>query len=216
MIESLLDPVFKAHRMFVADIKEAARKAHGSIPDPGIISPRTLGKRPLSFPMPPMMEEVFGYRGSLRFVEFSYSSRTHDFGCSDGGDRLLTDANLWLEFVKHPWVARELGEIRYPSLYGRFERGVSQRAYPELKGLATQPKGKHCLMLDRWERRAYVFEWSEAILFFPLTEPEEGDDHMVWNGKLVSRGCEDTGRIAPIEVVAGFRNWLNAGRWESA
>jgi hypothetical protein len=41
------------------------------------------------------MEQAFGYRGNLRFVEFSYSPRTHEFGYSDGGDHLPSDAQLW-------------------------------------------------------------------------------------------------------------------------
>ena len=65
-------------------------------------------------------------------------------------------------------------------------------------------------MLDRREQLAYVFTWFEAILFFPLTEPEEGDDHIAINGKLVSPGCEIKARVPSIEAVTKMRNWLNA------
>ncbi len=213
MIERLRSPGFKAHRMFVADIKEAFRQFHGSGLDPAKISPRILGKQPLGFQAPSMMEKVFGYGGNLRFVEFSFVPRPRQFGCSDGGDRLISDEKLWLEFVNHPVVARELGEERYPSLYGIFkpnDRGRG-REWHKASGLATQADGeRHCVILDRHQRLAYVFTWFEAVMFFPLTEPEEGDDHTVFNGKVLSRGCENW--VPSMEAANEFRDWLRGKR----
>src|SRR5215469_6716402 len=38
------------------------------------------------------IETAARYRGNLRFVEFSYSPRTRQFGYSDGGDDVPSDA----------------------------------------------------------------------------------------------------------------------------
>lgn len=208
--DDLEDPMIEVHRMFVAETKEAVRKAHGSLP--ANISPEMFGKQPLGFPVPPGLEEVLGYGGNLRFVEFSFASHIGDFGCSDGGDRLAAHGNLWLEFVKHPLIVRELGEKRYPTLYGIFPPEAKRKAWQESDDLTAHPGGKnHCLMLDRRERRTYVFSWFEAVLFFPLTEPEGGDDHIACNGKLVSPGCEIEGKVPSTEAIVKLRNWLDAG-----
>src|SRR5579863_285270 len=203
----------QVHRMFVAESKEAFRKAHGSLPQPANITPQIFGKQSLEFPVPPRIEEVLGYGGDLRFVEFSFSRNGGGFGCSDGGDRLSAHVELWLEFANHPLVARELGPERYPTLYGIFVEEGKRKAWSEFKDdLAAHPDGKrHCLLLDRRERRAYVFTWYEAVLFFPLTEPEEGDDHIAFHGKLVSPGCELEGKVPSGEAVAKMRKWLDAG-----
>jgi hypothetical protein len=201
----------RVHRMFVADTKEAFRQAHGSLPKPADISPQMFGKQPLVFGFRRGWKRSWATGGDLRFVEFSFSPRTGEFGCSDGGDRLAADGKLWLDFAKHPLVARELGEKRYPTLYGIFAPEAKRKACRKSNPLAAHPDGEHhCLMLDRREQLAYVFTWFEAILFFPLTEPEEGDDHIAFNGKLVSSGCEVKGRVPSIEAVANLRNWLNA------
>ena len=94
----------RSHGRFVAAIKETVRKTRGSVPDPATVLPTIVGAEPLYFKVPPIMEQAFGYRGNLRFVEFSYSPRTHQFGYSDGGDHVPSDAQLWTEFVNHPLV----------------------------------------------------------------------------------------------------------------
>jgi hypothetical protein len=104
----------ETHRIFVAGVKEAVRRARGSVPDPSTVSPSILGAQPLEFAMPPMMERAFGCRGDLRYVEFSYSVRTREFGYSDGGDHMPSDANLWAWFLHHPLVSPQVDEARYP------------------------------------------------------------------------------------------------------
>lgn len=135
-------PAFTAHREFVAGIKEAVRKVRGSVPDPATVLPTFLGAKPLDFKVPPMMEQAFGNHGSLRFVEFSYSPRTHQFGYSDGGDQVPSDAQLWTEFVNHSLIAAEIGEDQCPSLYGSFlhqgERCFRELDLPNLEW--------HCLL----------------------------------------------------------------------
>src|SRR5438477_786389 len=115
-------PAIWAHRRFVAGVKASAKKNYGSVPDRATVLPTIVGAEPLDFKVPPIMEQAFGYRGNLRFVEFSYSPRTHQFGYSDGGDHVPSDAQLWMEFVNHPLVWAEIGEDDFPTLYGKFRR----------------------------------------------------------------------------------------------
>jgi hypothetical protein len=176
-------PAVRAHRRFVAAIKETVRKARGSVPDPATVLPTFVGAERLDFKVPPMMEQAFGYRGNLRFVEFSYSPRTHQFGYSDGGDHVPSDAQLWTEFVNHPLVWAEIGEDDCPTLYGKFQRRGG-RFCRELDRLNQE---WHCLLVDRQERHPYLCTMEQAVLFFPLTEPENGDYHTIFrNGLLVS------------------------------
>jgi hypothetical protein len=79
----------------VAAIEETVRRTHGSVPDSATVLPTIVGAEPLDFKVPRIMEQAFGYHGRPRFVEFSYSQRTHQFGYSDGGDHVLSDAQLW-------------------------------------------------------------------------------------------------------------------------
>ena len=41
----------------------------GSVPDPATVLRTIVGAEPLDFKVPPIMEQAFGYRGGLRFVE---------------------------------------------------------------------------------------------------------------------------------------------------
>src|SRR3989440_3670034 len=106
------------HCDLVQAVKDFAKERFGKVPDPAHFCPESIGKKRLRFFMPPMMEEVFGYGEDLRFVAFSYCPRDCRIAYSDGGDELATDGALWMEFVNHPLVAHELGEDRYPTLYG--------------------------------------------------------------------------------------------------
>lgn len=121
----------------MAAIKETFRKARGSVPDPATVLPTFVGAEPLDFKVPPIMEQAFGYRGKLRFVEFSYSPRTHRFGYSDGGDHVPSGAQLWTEFVNHPLVWAEIREDDCPTLSRTFQRSG----------------GRFCRELDRLNRR---------------------------------------------------------------
>jgi hypothetical protein len=176
-------PAVRAHRRFVAAIKESVRKARGSVPDPATVLPTFVGAEPLDFKVSPIMEQAFGYRGKLRFVEFSYSPRTHEFGYSDGGDHVPSDAQLWTEFVNHPLVWAEVGEDDCPTLYGKFQR-LGGRFCRELDRLNQE---WHSLLVDRRERQPYLCTMKQIVFFFPLTEPENGDDHTIFqNGMLLS------------------------------
>ena len=196
----------KAHRRFVAGIKETVRKVRGSVPDPATVLPTIFGAEPLNFKVPPMMEQAFGYGGSLRFVEFSYSQRTHQFGYSDGGDHVPSDAGLWTEFVNHPLVWAEIGEDECPELYGNFrDRGARfcrefNRPNPEW----------HCLLVDRKERQPYVCTMKQLVFFFPLTEPENGDDHTVFKDGLLLSASHTEFRVMPqAEVLQQLYAWLD-------
>src|SRR5258707_15581073 len=80
----------KAHRFFVKRIKtafqEGALEKFGHQIPFSTISPREFDGVLLPIPVPPMLEEAFGYRGTLRFVEFAYSKTPHQFVYCDGGD----------------------------------------------------------------------------------------------------------------------------------
>lgn len=163
-------PAVRAHRRFVAAIKGTVRRTHGSVPDPATVLPTIIGAEPLDFKVPPAMEQPFGYRGNLGFVEFSYSPRTHGFGYSDGGDHVPSDAQLWREFVNHPLVWAEIGEDDCPTLYGKFQRWGG-RFCRQLDRLNQE---WHCVLVDRQERQQYLWTMKQVVFFFPLTEPKNG------------------------------------------
>jgi hypothetical protein len=206
----------ETHMMFVTGVKEAVRKARGKVPDPSMVSPTILGAEPLEFAMPPMMEQAFGYRGDLRYVEFSYSPKTLKFGYSDGGDHLPSDPNLWTWFLHHPLVSSEIDEGRYPTLFGRF----GPEHYPssdEFFAVLTEGDDKqkqsqacHCLLLDRHQRQPYLCRVDQLVLFFALAEPEQEDQHTVFvDGLLVSPGSENYKAPVSPTLVEQLRVWLD-------
>jgi len=216
MIDSEGLVAFEAHREFVMGVKEAMRKLKGRVPDPSTISPVLLGARPLEFAMPPMMEEAFGYRGDLRYVEFSYSPKTLKFGYSDGGDHLPSDAKLWEWFLHHPLVRPEVDAERYPTLYGRFapENFLSSEEF--IAGLAdgddkaNHYPACHSLLLDRQQRQPYLCRRDQLLLFFPLVEPEEEDHHTVFvDGLLMSPGSENYKLPVSTTLAEQLRVWLD-------
>src|ERR1051326_2396040 len=191
-------PAVRAHRRFVAAIKETVRKARGSVPDPATVLPTFVGAEALDFKVPAIMEQAFGYRGNLRFVEFSYSPRTHQFGYSDGGDHVPSDAQLWTEFVNHPLVWAEIGEDDCPTLYGKFQR----RGGRFCRGLDRLDQEWHCLLVDRREREPYLCTIKQVVVFFPLTEPENGDNHTILrDGMLVSPTRTEFRALAQAEAL---------------
>lgn len=51
-----------------------------------------------------------------------------------------------------------------------------------------------------------LFRKIELGLFFPLSEPDERDDHIVFaDGGLLSPGCEEPKRVPTIEATEGLR-----------
>lgn len=198
-------PAVRAHRRFVASIKETVRKARGSAPDPATVLPTFVGAEPHDFKVPPIMK-AFGYRGNLRFVEFSYSQRTHEFGYSDGGDHVPSDAQLWTEFVNHPLVWAEIGEDDCPTLYGKFER----RGGRFCRELGARNQEWHCLLIDRQERQPYLCTMKQIVFFFPLTEPENGGDHTIFrNGMLLSPSHAELRAVHRDEVLQQIDAWLD-------
>lgn len=206
---------FFSERAKTALQKWAVEKYGREIPTASI-SPSTIkGVKPLSIPVPPMLEEALGYRGDLRFVEFGYSPRTRRFGYCDGGDHIPTDHHLWTRFLRHSLIAPHLPKGRYPTLYGAFPRNY-QRAIEEpfangAKGrFATPP---HRLLLDRKERHIYLCRTDHTLLFFALKEPENEDRRRIFvDGLLMSPGCENY-KIPPRkELAAELLGWLDEHR----
>ena len=153
------------------------------------------------------MEEAFGYRGNPRFVEFSYSRRTHQFGYSDGGDQVPSDAQLWTEFVNHPLVWAEIGEEDCPTLYGKFRRRGG-RPCRELDRLSQE---WHCLLVDRRERQPYLCTMKQVVFFFPLTEPENGDEQTIFrNGLLLSPSRTEFRAVPATDVLGQLYAWLDS------
>lgn len=205
---------FEAHKKFVAGVKAAVRGLCGTIPDRATISPEVVGGEPLPFAMPPMMEEAFGYRGGLRFVEFGYSARTQQFGHSDGGDCVPSDATLWIEFLSHPLVAPHLDKQRYPTLHGVLAE-AKLSVNTGTRSLGGLPQGDeflvfHCLLLDRTTRQPYICRRDQAYIFFPLTEPEVGDSHTEFvDGLLVSPRVRDQNVPATSKLAEQFLRFLD-------
>jgi hypothetical protein len=214
---AILDPdglaAYLAHKEFVAGVKAAVRQAAGRIPDPSTVSPEFVGAEALSFAMPPMMEDAFGYLGDLRFVEFAYSPRTQQFGFSDGGDHTPADASLWLEFLRHPLVAPDLDPDRYPTLHGLFT-GKQKSEILGLGHLGIRDQVDdfapvHCLLLDRAKRQPYICTRDQVTMFFPLTEPEDGDAHTEFvDGLLISPRKRTSGALPPAAAAQLLRNFL--------
>lgn len=176
----------------------------GTLPDPSQISPSIVGALPLGFRMPPMMEEAFGYQGSLRFIEFSFSPNTLQFGHSDGADHVQSDEKLWMRFVNHPLILVQLRSVHCPTIFGEFElrRTRAPRCPEEFDEMKRELGKWHCLLFDRRERQPYLCTREQMVLFFPLTEPDGLDDHTVFvDGLLLSPGSEDYQIESTVEIA---------------
>jgi len=200
----------KAHRHFVKEAKRAVQTM-GWQGSRGGLSPTLVGARPLLFPVSPIFEAAFGYRGGLRFLEFGYTAVSHQFGYSDGGDDLPSDERLWSWFLNHPLVSAHLPENRYPTLYGKFPSGTERPPLGEIMGRGADLPILHCLLLDRRDRRAYISRRDQTMMLFALAEPEAGDDHNVFvDGLLMSEGSENY-RLPPApELLIEFRQFLDS------
>ena len=195
----------KAHKHFVAAIKDACRKSGREIPHPMI--PDIVGAEPLLVPVPPEIDFALGYRGNLRFVAFGYSPRTRQFCSCDGGDHIPANEDFWLWLLRHPLIAPFVSERRHPTLYGRFPETA--------RGLSTDNRGgsvrpAHWLLLDRQERKFYLSRINEMILFFALAEPDDHDDHAIFvDGLLMSAGNEDYNLPIQPELTDRIRHFLD-------
>jgi hypothetical protein len=85
-------------RRFVKEARRAVQKIGWQVHEDGI-SPTLVGATPLPFPVPDSFEAAFDYRGNLRFLQFGYAAAFHQFGYSDGGDDLPSNASLWSWFL---------------------------------------------------------------------------------------------------------------------
>jgi len=198
----------QVHRMFVDEVKAAARRVASQTLDPASVVPTIIGAKALDLRIPPMMEQAFGYRGKLRFLEFSFSPATGEFGFSDGGDHVPSNEAQWRMFIRHPMVSSHLAESLYPSLHGSLEPLSSLE---DQDGLEDQSDNWHALLLDRWKRQAYACTRKQLTLFFPLTEPDDCDAHTLFlDGMLLSPGCADYKTPAPPELGEQLRAWLDA------
>ena len=181
----------KVHQHLVKEARRTVQELGWQVPKDGI-SPTLIGAMRLQFPVPESFEAAFGYRGDLRFVQFGYTAGSHQFGYSDGGDNLPSDANLWSWFLHHPAVAPHVPETRYPTLYGKFRSGSERPSLEQIMRRGAELPTCHCLLLDRRDRRAYVTEQDQAMILLALMEPGEGDAHTVFvDGMLMSPGSED-------------------------
>jgi hypothetical protein len=176
----------------------------------GGLSPTLVGAKPLPFPVSPIFEAAFGYRGNLRFLQFGYTVAPRQFGYSDGGDDLPSDEGLWSWFLHHPVVSPHLPETEYPTLYGKFPAGAGRPPLEDIMRSGSALPACHCLLLDRQDRRAYVSERDEAMTLFALMEPDDGDDHNVFvDGLLMSPGSEDYKMAPAPELLEEFRRFLD-------
>ena len=200
----------KAHRHFVKEVRRALQKMGWQVPQ-GSLSPTLVGAKPLPFPVSPVFEAVFGYRGNLRFVQFGYTAASLQFGYSDGGDDLPSDGTLWSWFLSHPVVSPHLPEAQYPTLYGKLPTGTGRPALEEIMSRGAAIPACHCLVLDRRNRQAYASERDQAMMLFALMEPDEGDNHNVFvDGLLISPGCENYKLPPAPELLMEFRQFLDS------
>jgi hypothetical protein len=195
----------KAHRHFVKEVKQAVQKMGWQLPRGGI-SPTLVGPEPLAFPISPVFEAAFGYRGELRFLEFGYTAASHQFDLSDGGDDLPSDASLWPWFLHHPVVSPHLPETRYPTLYGKLAPGTERPALRDILRRGTTLPASHCLLLDRRDRWAHISQRDQTMMLFALVEPEDGDDHTL----LMSPGSENYKLPPAPELLMEFRQCMDS------
>lgn len=185
----------KAHRRFVEGAKTTLQRMGRVVPRGSEISPTMIGAQRLLLAAPPKMEEAFGYRGTLRFVAFGYSPRTHRFAHCDGGDDIPTDSDIWLRFLHHPLVAPQLPKSGYPTLYGVFGRKAQPSLQEVMESGDQQRAGfvpVHYLLLDRETRQLSICQRDQMILFFSLAESGESEAPRVFiDGLRMSPGDED-------------------------
>jgi hypothetical protein len=200
----------KVHRHLVREMRRTVQTLGWQVPEDGI-SPTVVGAMPLPFPVPDSFEAAFGYRGNLRFVRFGYTAGSGQFGYSDGGDDLPSDASLWSWFLHHPAITPHLPESGYPTLYGKFLCGGERPSLEEIMRRGSDLPSCHCLLLDRRDRQPYVSQRDQATILFAVMEPEEGDAHTVFvDGMLVSPGGEDHNLPPAPESVDQFRRFLDS------
>jgi hypothetical protein len=195
----------KAHKRFVDGAKTALQRMGLGVSGGSEISPTMIGAQPVPLAAPPQMEEAFGYRGTLRFVAFGYSPRTHRFAHCDGGDDIPAKEDVWLRFLRHPLVASHSLESRFPTLYGVFNGKPQPSLQEVMEGGNQHREGVvpvHHLYLDRETRQLYICQRDQMIVFFSLVEPDEkGAPRVFIDGLRMSPGNENYRLPPPPEIV---------------
>ena len=198
----------KVHQHLVKEARCTIQKLGWQVSEDAI-SPMLVGAMPLPFPVPDSFEGAFGYRGNLRFVQFGYTA-SRQFGYSDGGDDLPSDASLWSWFIHHRAIAPHLPETQYPTLYGKFPSGSERSSLEQIMRRGANLPTCHCLLLDRRDRRVYITERDQTMILFALMEPDQGDAHNVFvDGMLMSPGSEDYKVPPPQGLLDEFRQFLD-------
>lgn len=113
----------------------------------------------LDLPVPPIFEEILGYKGDGRFVAFYWTPSGDELMYTDG--RISADGEYapWLLWTRHIAVGA--------ALFG-FDFGSSET------------DAKHWLLLDRKERRFYVGEADQVARFFQQL-PEAMEAREAWD-----------------------------------
>jgi hypothetical protein len=207
----------KAHRVFAAEVKRAASRLGYEVPPPSVIPTKVLGAEPLPFEVPAFLDCAFGYGGDLRFVQFGYSYRSHQFEYSDGGDDIpSTGESVWQWFLRHPLILPYLPEDRYPTLHGIFPADSNHPRPNDLMSAETSEENAlaahHYLLLDRQKLKAYVGSREQNLLLFALAQPEdeETDPHTLYVDELLmSPGTENYKTPPDEDLVEEVRRFFD-------
>jgi hypothetical protein len=132
------------------------RRESPSLPNP---LPTIIDFQPLLIPVPPMIEEAFGYTGSSRFVAFYWKPSPVGFSWRDPHEsRSSSYGTVWLAFARHRRV--------HPFLE-HFNLGVGES------------DAREWLLLDRVKRQFLVGLTSKVAAFLRSVPHEtlsaEGD-----------------------------------------
>jgi hypothetical protein len=155
------------------------RRKESPIPNP---TPTIIDFQPLLIPVPPMIEEAFGYTGSSRFVAFFLKPRPIDFSwCDPHESRPSSYGAVWLAFAQH------------------------QRIHPFLEHFnlgGGDSDAEQWLLLDRVKRQFLVGVASNVAAFLRSVPHEilsaEGDG--------TDSEAEDVIQVAMSAMV---RSWLD-------
>ena len=208
----------KVHKRFADGVRNALQKVRQGASAAADVSPSMLGAEQLSIPVPPELDRAFGYRGSLRFVQFGYSTNTGQFEYCDGGDDIpSTGESVWTWFLGHPVISPHLPKGKYPTLYGTFPPGYSRPTLDQIMTSRTLSfpghdlPVHHYLLLDRHEQKVYVALRNQTVTFFALAYPDGEDPHTVFvDDLLMSPGTEDYKQSPPADCVERVRRFLDA------
>ena len=110
----------------------------------------------LLMPVPPMIEEAFGYSGSFRFVAFYYDPKTASLLWSDPRMTGFSAPDVWRSFTRHGRVA---------PFFERFNFGDESQS------------ADRWLVLDRVKREFYAGVPAEILPFLNSVR------HEIWSSE---------------------------------